>query len=66
MTLTTNYNIGDIVYLKTDTDKAKRIVRAFLVCVNNIQYELCFGTTSTWHYELEFTKDDKNNIGFGG
>jgi len=67
MTQTTNYNLSNIVYLKTDTGKVKPIVRAFLVCANNIQYGLCFGTTSTWHhYELEFTRDDKNNIGFGG
>jgi len=51
------YQIGDVVFLKTDTDQYHRIVTAICIRVTGIQYELGFGHSSSWHYDIEITKD---------
>lgn len=53
--------IEDIVYLKTDTELLPRIVIKYEVSKSGTIYNLGFGSSSSWHYDFEFTKD-KNEL----
>lgn len=52
------YQIGEIVYLKTDSDKNARIITAIQFQGNgNIIYLLTLGTTNTWCYDIEMSRE---------
>lgn len=51
------FNIGDIVYLKTDKDQSERMVTGIMIRPNNIIYCLMCCTSETWHYGMEITKE---------
>lgn len=57
MKIDTKFNLGQIVYLVTDTEQLKRIV----VCIEvmggggHVLYGLSQGTTYTRHYESEIS-----------
>jgi hypothetical protein len=52
------FNIGDIVYLKTDKDQDERIVCAITVYKNgDLVYKLSCGIDDSSHYEFEMTKE---------
>jgi len=60
--LLTGYNIqfdiGQLVYLKTDNAQHERIVTAINLRPDKIvTYCLSFGTTESWHYEIEISCD---------
>ena len=59
MTVINNvFEIGDIVYLKTDVQHLQRIVFAIVFYKHgDITYKLTSGTTISEHYEFEITKD---------
>jgi len=53
------FNIGDIVFLKTDVDQEERMVCGIIIRPTGLQYALILGETETWHYDIEisFNKD---------
>jgi hypothetical protein len=51
------FSIGDIVYLKTDTEQIPRMVYCFMVYRNEIIYKLCAGTTMSEHYDFEISPE---------
>lgn len=52
------FEIGDIVYLKTDPDQLMRMVFAFRVYKHGeILYDVICGTISSPHYEFEISKE---------
>lgn len=51
------YEIGDSVYLRTDTDQKERIVTAIMIRPGRMAYELTCGTEGSWHYAFEITKE---------
>jgi len=60
--LLTGYNIqfdiGQLVYLKTDNEQHERIITAISLRQNkSVTYCLSFGTTESWHYEIEISCD---------
>jgi len=57
MLIDTEYNFGDIVYLKTDPDQIGRMITEFTVYPMGILYSLSHGVNTTKHYELEFSKE---------
>jgi hypothetical protein len=59
MTINNKFNIGEIVYLKTDPDQHPRMVVGMSVRPNVLIYILAFGSNESYHYELEIsnTKD---------
>jgi hypothetical protein len=58
MKIETKYNIGDVVFLMTDTEQLQRIVTGVLFRPNNsIIYYLTCGATETTHYELEMVSE---------
>jgi SNF family Na+-dependent transporter len=50
------YNIGDIVYLKTDREQLERIVTAIkITAMGQLLYQLCQGTQVGDHYGIEIS-----------
>lgn len=47
------YEIGEVVYLKTDSEQRERIVFCHRVYKNDILYEVACGTMNSCHYEFE-------------
>lgn len=59
MKINTLYDIGDIVYLKTDTNQKERMVIAITITAGSHLYILSCGDDSSEHYDIEIsdTKD---------
>lgn len=57
MIIENKYNIGDMVYLKTDNEQSERMITAIQINPGNLLYRLNCGTTETWHYEFEINKE---------
>ncbi len=53
----TKFNIGDIVYLKTDNDQNERLVTGFHIRQNSTSYILTCGTEESYHYDFEISKN---------
>lgn len=48
------FELGAIVYLRTDREQYERIITSVTITVGgNFRYQLCCGTQDTWHYESE-------------
>lgn len=67
MIIENKYNIGDIVYLRTDGDQCERLITAIQIVPNGLIYRLVKDTVETWHYDFEISfeknfilKSDKN------
>lgn len=57
MIIDNKFNIGDLVYLKTDNDQSQRMIISISVRKRDLVYELSFGSVSSWHYEFEITEE---------
>jgi hypothetical protein len=55
------FQIGDMVYLKTDTDQEARMVTGILQRPNGLIYYLAICGNESIHYEIEITKE-KNTL----
>lgn len=63
MTINNKFNIGDIVYLRTDTDNLKRIVLSMQILPGGaISYHLACGEKDGWHHEFEMSDERNGNI----
>ena len=51
------YQVGDIVYLKTDPEQRERIVTGVLFRPVGVSYDLAFGSQSSWHFEIEIASE---------
>lgn len=49
------YNIGDMVYLKTDRDQLQRIVFSINITKRELTYRLACGATISDHYDFEIS-----------
>ena len=57
MLIDNKYDIGDIVYLKTDEDQSMRIITSITVCINSLIYSLSLASQETQHYDFEISKE---------
>lgn len=59
ITIYNNFDIGQIVYLKTDTMQLPRIINAIQVAgdITTPMYRCCQETEETWHYEIELSSE---------
>jgi len=58
MIIDTQYDLGDIVFIKTDTEQRERMITE--ICVkspNHLIYQLTHGINCSWHCEFEFQKE---------
>lgn len=51
------YNIGDIVYLKTDEKQLQRLLFAIEISSTGLLYRLACGEINTYHYAIEMTTE---------
>jgi hypothetical protein len=56
------FDIGDIVFLKTDSEQRPRIITGILMRPNGFLYYLSNGTNETSHYEIEISKEENETI----
>ena len=56
MVIDNKYEIGDTVYLVTDKDQEPRLVHGFKVFRSEILYCLCYGITTSEHYDFEMSE----------
>lgn len=56
------YDIGQTVYLKTDTEQLQRIITAITIRQTGIIYELSQGEKVSSHYDFEITEDENVEI----
>lgn len=52
-----DYEIGDIVYLKTDRDQHERIITEMWIRPGQVMYYLMEETLGSWHYSFEISKE---------
>ncbi len=59
MLIDNKFDIGQVVYLRTDVDQVPRIVVKFEVTSSTVLYILASGEKETTHYDIEIseTKD---------
>jgi len=50
-----DFEVGQIVYLITDSSQQKRIVTGILMRPNGVTYELTCGTLTSWNYSFEIS-----------
>lgn len=51
------FDIGELVYLKTDVAQSPRIVFCYKVYKGEILYDLACGTVTSSHYEFEISTE---------
>lgn len=52
------YNLGDIVYLKTDKEQNQRMITSISIRPLGCAYELSISTVTSWHYDFEFSYEE--------
>lgn len=57
MLIDNKFNIGDVVYLRTDIEQDERIVTQLTVTIVGILYQLSCGTMVTNHYDVEIATE---------
>jgi hypothetical protein len=62
MNLAITFDIGDIVFLKTDTEQLPRVITGILMRPNGFLYYLSNSTNETSHYEIEISKEVNETI----
>lgn len=55
--MNTKYNIGNIVFLKTDNEQVPRMITGILTRPYGNLFYLSNSTIETTHFEVEFTSD---------
>lgn len=57
MKISTLYNLGQILYLKTDPEQKPGMVIAIIVNPGAVSYSLSFGGEVSEHYEIEVSEE---------
>jgi hypothetical protein len=57
MLVDTKHKIGDVVFLKTDTDQKKRLVTGINIRSTGMVYLLSCGVDESYHYDFEITEE---------
>lgn len=66
MLIFNKFDIGQIVYLRTDEDQMPRIITEISIRHDNfLVYQLSCGTVNSFHYEMEIS-EEKNILSMTG
>lgn len=58
MHINNQFDLGDIVYLKTEVEQLPHIIVGIQVCADGgLIYKCSQGTDVDWHYEVEMTEE---------
>lgn len=52
------FELGQAVWLKTDTEQLERIVTQLIICEGGVMYELSCGEDSSAHWGFEITDSE--------
>jgi hypothetical protein len=55
MIIENKFNIGNIVYLRTDEDQSERIITEMFINQTGIRYGTVCGTTESFHSDFEIS-----------
>lgn len=55
MIIENKFQIGQIVFLKTDREQFERIITGICIRMNGMSYELSFGNSTSWHFDFEIS-----------
>lgn len=61
MIVKTEYDLGDLVYLKSDNEQNEYIITGITIRDTGLCYELSLGQYSSWHYRFEISIE-KNTV----
>jgi len=62
MKIESKFDIGQIVFLATDSEQRARIVTGIIIRPSGIIYYLTCGSEETTHYDIEFTLEKNYQI----
>ena len=62
MNINVDFNLGDLVFLKTDPDQKQRMITKISITPDGIYYNLNCGVEESPHYSIEITSDRDWNI----
>jgi hypothetical protein len=51
------FELKEIVYLKTDLDQKPRIVLSYIIDDGTVMYKLAQGTNNEYHYAFEISRE---------
>ena len=51
------FEMCETLYLKSDGEQKPRILNGMLITPNGYLYRLCCGTTDSYHYSMEITRE---------
>jgi hypothetical protein len=51
------YELGQMVYIKTDKEQMRRMVVSISFRPTGVLYELNCGVSNSWHYEMEVSEE---------
>jgi hypothetical protein len=57
MVIETIFELGQIVYLKTDRNQFERIVTGISIRRGGVSYALTCGIQESWHYDFEMVTE---------
>ncbi len=58
ITIDIKFEIGDLVYLKTDIDQLERMVTKIIIKENKaVEYCVSLCAVDSWHYGVELTSE---------
>jgi len=57
MVINNVFEIGEIVYLKTDKDQLERMVTGIMITPAGVQYRIGCASADSWQYEIECSKE---------
>ncbi len=57
MLIESKYELGEEVFLKTDDEQKRRIVKQICLSSKGMEYNLVNGTVSTWHSDFEISSE---------
>jgi hypothetical protein len=55
MVIDSKFEIGQLVYLRTDIEQYQRIVYGVIIYKDSVLYRLAFGMATSDHYEFEIS-----------
>lgn len=57
MIIENKFEIGEIVYLKTDKEQSERLITQITISPAGLRYCASMGSADTWHYEIELSSE---------
>ncbi len=65
ITVKSEHQIGDIVYLRTDAEQSPHIVVGIVIISSGLMFDLKTGAKVSTHYDYEITKDKDQSMVLG-